>query len=181
MIGRALPALAGFLGLCISLSAQEINRAGESQVALFAVDFPRERGAAETPWPFAQVDTLRGLNGSFVRLPSLLLSDRPLTSAFNRLETIQPYFLPAVSAGRAESLNGSIARRSEGSDHLDDWRRSLGQASGEVGVFYGKSSGKFGREDKQGYIIGDVGDDRIHITVGMSYEESTGRNLRFRR
>jgi hypothetical protein len=47
-------------------------------------------------------------------------------------------------------------------------------AGGEFGVFYGKSDGKFGREDKQAYIIGGVGNDKVQITAGAAYEESIG-------
>ena len=46
---------------------------------------------------------------------------------------------------------------------------------GESAFFYGKSSGNFGREDKQAYILGGAGNDKTHITVGASYEESSGR------
>ncbi len=52
---------------------------------------------------------------------------------------------------------------------------SFDYASGEVGFFYGRSTGKFGREVKQGYILSEMGDDKTHITVGASYEETSGR------
>jgi outer membrane receptor protein involved in Fe transport len=52
-------------------------------------------------------------------------------------------------------------------------RRDL--AGGEFGLFYGKSGGKFGREDKQAYILGSVGNDKFQITAGAAYEESSGR------
>ncbi len=52
-------------------------------------------------------------------------------------------------------------------------------ASGEVGFLYGRSSGKYGVTTEQGYIIGEVGDDHFHITVGASHEESSGRLPRF--
>jgi hypothetical protein len=52
--------------------------------------------------------------------------------------------------------------------------------SGEVGVFYGRSSGKFEREIMQTYFLGEVGNEKFHITVGAAYEESNGRLPRFR-
>ncbi len=51
--------------------------------------------------------------------------------------------------------------------------------SGEVGVFYGRSSGKFGREIMQTYFLGEVGNEKFHIMVGAAYEESNGRLPRF--
>jgi outer membrane receptor protein involved in Fe transport len=51
-------------------------------------------------------------------------------------------------------------------------------AGGEAGVFYGKSGGRFGREDFEAYIIGGVGNDHFHITAGAAYEESSGRGFR---
>ena len=50
--------------------------------------------------------------------------------------------------------------------------------SGEVGVAYGKSTGKYGGEVLQSYITGTVGNDKFQITAGAAYEEST---LRFPR
>ena len=48
-------------------------------------------------------------------------------------------------------------------------------AHGEVGFLYGKSSGKFGREVKEGYILSEFGNDKTQITVGASYGQSNGR------
>jgi len=46
---------------------------------------------------------------------------------------------------------------------------------------YGHSSGKFGGDYLQGYIFGEVGNDRIHISAGASYEEWNGRVPRWGR
>lgn len=43
---------------------------------------------------------------------------------------------------------------------------------GEVGVFYGHSSGKFGGDDFGSYLVGTVGNDKFQITAGASYDES---------
>ena len=45
---------------------------------------------------------------------------------------------------------------------------------------YGHASGKFGGDDFSTYIVGEAGNDKFHITVGASYEESSGRLPRFR-
>ena len=46
-------------------------------------------------------------------------------------------------------------------------------SSGEMGVFYGTTTGKFGYETKQAYIQGTVGNDKFQITAGVSSEESS--------
>ena len=53
---------------------------------------------------------------------------------------------------------------------------------GEVGVLYGRSSGKGGGDMWETYMVGTVGNDKFQITAGASYDEwsGTGRNLRFR-
>jgi hypothetical protein len=52
---------------------------------------------------------------------------------------------------------------------------------GEVGFLYGKSTGKYGREDFAGYIIGTVGNDKFSINVGYLHQESTFNVPRRRR
>jgi hypothetical protein len=43
---------------------------------------------------------------------------------------------------------------------------------GEVGMSYGKSTGKYGGEEFVSYIFGTVGNDKFQITAGASYQES---------
>ena len=52
--------------------------------------------------------------------------------------------------------------------------------SGEVGVFYGRSSGKFEREIMETYFLGTVGNDKFQITVGGAYGESNVNAPRYR-
>ncbi len=51
---------------------------------------------------------------------------------------------------------------------------------GEIGAFYGHATGKFGGDAFGGYAIGTVGNDKVQITVGTSYEEFDGRDVRLR-
>lgn len=55
-------------------------------------------------------------------------------------------------------------------------------SGGEVGVLYGRWSGKGGGDMWQTYIEGTVGNDKFQITAGASYDEwnSNGRGVRFR-
>jgi hypothetical protein len=151
MTKRALCALGGFLSLCL-------------------------------PAAFAQPDML---SGSSFGLPSLALSDgQPfsLSSAFIRMETATPDFLPALSAAEPQRAAAPETSGKDSSSKVLEVRRPyFDYAGGEVGVLYGKSSGKFGREFEQGYIIGSVGNDKFQITAGASYENSNGRVPRWGR
>ena len=164
MAKRALSAAAGFLSLCLPLLAQQTDRP----------------------------DVFSAMNNSFLRLPSLTLSDGgsfSFASAFNRMETTTPDFLPAFSMGsttarpqRANAVS-SVTTSNDSSKEVVDVRRSnlLDHVSGEMGFLYGRSTGKFGGEVEQGYIIGEVGNDKFNITVGAAYEHSSGRFPRFGR
>ncbi len=81
-------------------------------------------------------------------------------------------------ASTASSQNGSVPAKSRLSDRVMDVSPKLDYAGGEVGFLYGRATGKYGGDFKQGYIIGEVGDDKFHISVGAAYEES---NIRFPR
>jgi hypothetical protein len=59
--------------------------------------------------------------------------------------------------------------------------KSRYHVSGEMGAAYGVSTGKYGVESESGYIIGTVGDDKLQITAGASYENTTFRAPRFGR
>jgi hypothetical protein len=157
MTKRMLSAAAGFLSLCLPLSAQ-----------------------AQTYRP----DIFSALNNSFLR-PSLTLSDGwpfSFSSAFNWIEMTTPDFLPAL--GTPGPQRDTAIRQppdrgysKDSSKEVVDVRRSnlFDYAGGEVGFLYGRSTGKNGVEVEQGYIIGEVGTDKFHITVGAAYENSSYR------
>ena len=163
MTKRALSAVPGFLGLCLPLSAQQTDRP----------------------------NIFSALNNSSLHVPSLTLSDGRLFSfsgavapplLFNWMEPTLPDFLPAaLSTTKAQRATGSPAPPKDSSKEVVDVQRPnpFDYAGGEVGFLYGTSTGKFGREVEQGYFIGDVGNDKLHITVGALYENSSGRFPRF--
>src|SRR3954453_10168592 len=80
-------------------------------------------------------------------------------------------FLNSVDVQR---VSASPVYGSDASGGAIDLRLKRYYSGGEVGVFYGKSDGKYGREDFQSYIIGGVGNDKFNVTVGATYEESHG-------
>lgn len=52
---------------------------------------------------------------------------------------------------------------------------------GQIGFLYGRSSGKYGYEYEQGYVIGELGTDKFHLTVGTVYERTNWRTPRWGR
>jgi hypothetical protein len=162
MLKRAIPAVIAFFGLCLPALA------GETTVA--APDFYRTN-------LFSTVDASVLIHSLPV---SSLLNGRhvPISSALGRmgmtpLDFAPLAYLPAVNSSKAR------AESSYGDDEADPvslLRSSQVYVSGELGFFYGTSTGRYGGgSDIGGYVIGTVGNDRIQVTAGASYEESSVR------
>jgi hypothetical protein len=154
MTKRALPGVIGFLGLCLTLSAQQTGRP----------------------------DVLRSLNSSPPRFPSLTLSNGGFFSFSSALSWVEsaPDFLPGLPEAappRPIAVSAAAARARDSSKEVIDVQRTglFDYAGGEVGFLYGRSMGKSGGDYKQAYIIGEVGDDKFHISAGAAYEESSWR------
>jgi hypothetical protein len=157
MTKRALSAVAGFLGLCVPLFAQQAYRP----------------------------DLFSALNNS-ISLPSLSLSDGQRFSfsgavaspfSFNWMESTPPDFLPALSTTAPPRATAAAPYPKDSSKEVVDVRKTnlFDYAHGEIGFLYGRSTGKFSRDVEQGYFIGEVGNDKVHITAGAFYENSSGR------
>jgi hypothetical protein len=156
MTKRALSALAGFLGCCLSLSAQPTSP------GLDPLDF----------------------DGS--TLPSLTLADRDFFSfstAFGWTPTTTTNFLPAFSPmePRSAVYPTTPSRRNSVDNPVELRATDRIHFGGEVGFLYGRSDGKYGREDFLTYITGTVGNEKFSITAGYLHLESSGRALRWRR
>jgi len=160
MTKRALSAVAGFLSYCLSLSAQQTQSPGPLQF---------DGGT---------------LNRPFLRVPSLTLADQERVSFLTAFSWQTPVdFLPPfnpvepqsvalpTTPGRGNSLDNVVEMRAPDRVYV----------GGEVGFLYGRSSGKYGREDFQTYIIGTVGNEKFSITAGYLHQESSGRIPRWGR
>ena len=90
-------------------------------------------------------------------------------------------FLPLLPVpGTARASGSSIPDASK--DTVDVARKPLfDYAHSEIGLMYGRSSGKFDREVEAGYILGTAGNDKFQITAGAAYERSTGHVQRIGR
>jgi len=88
------------------------------------------------------------------------------------------------SAGRVHASDGKDLG-ADGKDSPAEMQNSSLDPvyyGGEVGVLYGRWSGKGGGDMWQTYIVGTVGNDKVQITAGASYDEwnANGRSVRFR-
>jgi hypothetical protein len=176
MTKRALFAGAGFLGLCFSLSAQEAPSLGPIQPGLFTLNQLGQSGVVGARSALRQTDFL--LSSAYGGLPSLMLANRQLfyfPSAFAWMEATPTAFLPPFTAMEPARVRPATAFARDSGDKAVDLRPDSSYAFGEVSVFYGRSTGKFGGEVKQGYILGGVGNDKTQITVGASYGQASGR------
>jgi hypothetical protein len=156
MMKRALLAIAGFLALSPSLPALPPGP------LLF--DGPL-LDRSQSPW-----SSLENRDQFF------------FSTAFGSMRTTQEY-LPAFDP--ATPLAAAYLAPGDSKDSVDrvvDLRApDRIQFGGELGFLYGKSSGKYGREDFSSYIIGTVGNDKFSITAGFLHQETTFNNPRWRR
>jgi len=159
MTKRALSAVAGFFSLCLSLSAQQ---------------------------QWQSPDFFSVLNSSDLHLPSLTLSDAqpfsfseaivsPLLLTWLEAATPAEVALPAIIVKQPRRVAAVSAMPVEdpSKETVELRRPYFDYAGGEVGAFYGRSSGKFASEVEAGYIFGEVGNDHLQISAGASYEHST--------
>lgn len=96
-------------------------------------------------------------------------------------------FLPAFAAQPMRRSHAPRARSiapmngPESSDQLGTARRNLFYTGGEMGFVYGRYTGKSGGDFKQGYVIGEIGNEHFRFSVGASYGEWSGGDRRGRR
>jgi hypothetical protein len=103
------------------------------------------------------------------------------SSGFGSMRTTQEY-LPRLDSSDSLSTAYMTSDSKNAVDRMVDWHApSKIQFGGELGFLYGKSTGRYGREDIAGYIIGTVGNDKFSITAGYYRGETTYSNPRWRR
>ena len=180
----AVTAVIGCLSLCLTAAAQKPADLEQSNVETITVEELRTTGAADLDPALAlyRPNLFSTLNGSVLihNLPALVLLDgRPFASTshlqamgISPLDLFPLAFLTAVDV---QKVNSSPVVASDATGGVVDLRLNRNYSGGEAGIFFGKSTGKYGREDFQSYIVGGVGNDKFHITVGAAYQESSGR------
>ena len=184
MIKRALPVAIGVMSFCLGALAQGGLTSGLEADETLSPEQLRITGEVDTPAALSafRPDVFSTVDGSILihELPVLTLLDGrrfPISNELGRMgmapvDLFPIAFLSAVEPQRvaASPLDGSDAPGG-----VVNLLRSRVYTGGEAGVFYGKSGGKYGREDFEAHIIGSVGTDKFRITAGVSHEESSGR------
>lgn len=181
MTKRGLLPVVVFLSLFFSLAAEQASGSPTGHSGIFTLAQLRGMSAANNGSVLLQPNLFNSLDNPVFGFPFSNRDVFSLSTTFNLMGTTPRSFLPfstAIESPRA-SLPATSAKDS--SDRPFDLRPSFDYVTGEVGFMYGRSSGKFGGEYKQGYIIGEVGNDKIHISAGASYEEWSGRVPRWGR
>jgi hypothetical protein len=171
MIKRALLVVLGFFSLCSPLTAQHTPDAGSA----FALYRPEIFSTVDSSVLLQSLPVLTFLNGQ--RLP--------VSTELGRMGRAPLNLFPDASLRVAEvqRINAAPIYRTDGKDSPGEVMSSSSNpiyVGGEVGFLYGRSSGKFGGDVMQTYMLGEVGNDKFRITAGASYEESSVRVPRFR-
>ena len=175
LMKRALLAVLGWLALSFPLAAQEVF----DSAATFVFYRPAIFTSVDSAALVRELPMTEFLDG---RLPG--------SSALGRMGTAPVANFP-MALVRAEprkkgtSVSGPVRDPKDGKDYssaesLAAEKASLVWTGGEIGVFYGHSSGKFGGDEFGSYIVGGVGNEHLQINVGASYQEFNGRVPRWR-
>jgi len=148
MMKRALVLFAGFVALQSSFALQPDGLLGGSIFGQPSID---------SPW-----NSLESQDRFF------------FSTAFGSMRQTEQY-LPTFDP--SEPLSMAYLPSGDSKDSLDRiydlHSPSKIRYGGEIGFLYGKSTGKYGREDFAGYVIGTVGNDRFSITAGYYRQESS--------
>ena len=169
---RALVIAVSFLSLFLSVAAQETLDA-PSTLSLYRPDV------------FSTIDSSALIH----QLPMFALLDGqrlPVSTDLGRMGIAPMNLFPAAFLASASTPKTKTTRTGAPVDAKDspteivNWPLHPVYATGEVGVLYGRWSGKSSGDLWQSYMLGEVGNDKFHITVGAAYEESSGHFPRFR-
>ena len=182
MLNWAFPAVFGFLGLCLPLAAQQTNRPEQTDGETITLEQLQSTGAVDiaSALTLYQPDTF-STSGNSVLIHGFqtltLLDGRrfSISGPMGRLTSLDLFPVAFLRAVEVQKINASPMDGTDSPGGVVNLRLNRDFSGGEFGVFYGKSSGQFGREDKQAYILGGVGNEKFQITAGAIYEESSGR------
>ena len=181
MTKRGLLPVVVFLGLCFSLAAEQASGSPSGHSGAFTLAQLRGMAATNNGSVLFQPTLFNSLDNPVFGLPFSNRDVFSLATTFNLVGASPQSFLPFSPANETPRVSRPATSAKDSSDRLFDLRPNFDYVTGEVGFLYGHSSGKFGGDYLQGYIFGEVGNDRIHISAGASYEEWNGRVPRWGR
>ena len=173
----ALSTVAAILGVCFSLSAQEIRTPSSIQRASFALSQASPREMVEGRVALRGINNFRTLNNAWYGSGPLTLVDGRLFSfprAFGWVEATRSDFLPAFTGQALPRATSVTVLPGDSDSEAVDLPHPFSYVGGEVSVFYGRSIGKSKREVVQGSFLGEMVDGNTHIIMGGSYGHSSG-------
>jgi hypothetical protein len=181
MLKRALLAGVGLLGFCFCVTAQQTSRLERSKGDTSAPRQLRHPSALDTPARltlsrpevFAPMD--RSVLADELMMLTLSVGQRlPASSELDSMEMPPLDYFQDDAFSAAEGQRAQAGRMDAKGSPWEVVTSPLSPLyySGELGFFYGRSSGKFDREIMQTYFLGTVGNDKFQITVGAAYGES---------
>ena len=181
MTKRGLLPVVVSLGLCFSLAAEQASGSPPGHGGGLTLAQLRSMATANNGSVLLQPNLFNSLDNPVFGLPFSNRDVFSLATTFNLVGTTPQSFLPFSPATESPRVSRPATSDKDSSNRLFDVRPNFDYVTGEVGFLYGQSSGKFGGDYLQGYIFGEVGNDRIHISAGASCEEWNGRVSRWGR
>jgi hypothetical protein len=199
MVKRALCVALGLVGTLLPAVAQQAHHqikreqsrsAGSAPLAL-SIYRPRISGAVDSSFLLHNGSVPLWLDGSQLS-NGIIDPGYGLASSWVQLGFTPADFLPAEFRSTQPPAQRPIAGRAHGTDGKDlgaDAKDEMLSSptnpiyyGGEVGFLYGQWSGKGGGNMWESYVVGTVGNDKMQITGGASYDEwnPNGRSVRFR-
>jgi len=169
--------MAAILGVCFSLSAQEIRIPSSTQPASFSLSQASPREMVQGRVALKGTGNFRMLNNAWYGSGPLTLIDGRLFSfprAFGWVEATPTDFLPAFTTQAVSRMAPVAILPGDTDAKAVDLPHQFDYVSGEVSVFYGRSLGKSKREVGQGSFQSQVLDGNTQIIVGGSYGRSSG-------
>jgi hypothetical protein len=186
MVKSALLVGFGLLGFCFCVAAQQTSRAERSKDEIAvprplrrssALDAPATLTLSEQRSPVRQISVLTGdpLMLALLRLEPLPASSELDWMGMPPLDYFQDAVPNATERHKSEaaSIDGKDYGKESPSEVVNSPLSPI-YYSGELGVFYGRSSGKFDREITATYFLGNVGNEKFQINIGGAYEEFNG-------
>lgn len=170
MRSRLLLVLIGCFFFTVSLRAQEAQPAELSfnGLAISSFDSTEHQPllARFSPFPGASNRLLGPMTMTQVTLLSY-------PEAFGLFGATPLDYLPTFVS--AYPTLGPTTKAPTSYRNLPDYVSSFNHASGEVGFFYGKGTGKSDLEATSGYVIGEIDNGNTQISVGASYNKVSAR------
>jgi hypothetical protein len=161
------------LSFCFSLEAQQVMDVSFSPT----LNQPEIFNTVDSLTLVKRLPILNFLDGTRLPVSSPLgrMGRAPLN--LDSIVYVTNVDLPEITVSPAEGPDGKdfVA---DGKDLPSDVKTAKSSPiyyGGEMGVFYGHSSGKFGGDEFSSYLVGGVGDDKFTITAGAGYQESNNR------